>query len=187
MKGTMMKTYNIDNEAGTGNEYLELLEALSKTHEKAERCVLVVDDEPTVRRMVSRSMRALDKDLKVHEAENGQEALWVLEEIRAKGEGDPVLIVTDLQMPVMDGWDFIESLRKDYEARQCKFGIPVVVLSASTGVKGILAKKSVHGEKSKYRPIATVAKEDCIKPLSYDSAGTKGVLSWAEYFITSQE
>jgi CheY-like chemotaxis protein len=187
MKGTMMKTYNIDNEAGTGNEYLELLEALSKTHEKAERCVLVVDDEPTVRRMVSRSMRALDKDLKVHEAENGQEALWVLEEIRAKGEGDPVLIVTDLQMPVMDGWDFIESLRQDYEARQCKFGIPIVVLSSSSGVKGILNKKSVHGDKSKYRPIASVAKEDCIKPLSYDVAGAKGLLSWAEYFLTTQE
>jgi CheY-like chemotaxis protein len=184
MKGTMMKTYTIDNEDGIRDDYLELLEALSKTHEKAERCVLVVDDEPTVRRMVSRSMRALDKELTVHEAENGQEALSILEEIRAKGESDPVLIVTDLQMPVMDGWDFIEKLRKDYEARQCKYGIPVVVLSSSTGVKGLIAKKSVHGDKSKYRPIATVAKEDCIKPVSYDTAGAEGLLSWAKFFLT---
>lgn len=179
-----MKSYDIDNKDGIQSEYLELIEALSKTHEKAERCVLVVDDEPTVRRMVSRSMRALDKGLKVHEAENGQEALGILEEIRAKGQSDPVLIVTDLQMPVMDGWDFIENLRKDYEARQSAFGIPVVVLSSSSGVKGILAKKSVHGDKSKYRPIATVAKEDCIKPFAYDTAGSEGLLSWAKFFLT---
>jgi CheY-like chemotaxis protein len=187
MKGTMMNTYNIDSTDGVHSEYLELLEALSKTHEKAERCVLVVDDEPTVRRMVSRSMRALDKELTVHEAENGQEALSILEEIRAKGESDPVLIVTDLQMPVMDGWDFIEKLRKDYEARQCKYGIPVVVLSSSTGVKGIIARKSVHGDKSKYRPIASVAKENCIKPFAYDAAGARGVLAWAKYFLTDQK
>ena len=130
-----MKTYTIDNEDGVqGEECLELFKALEKLHDAPERCVLVVDDEPTVRRMVSRSMKTLDKDLTVHEAENGQDAIAVLNGLREAGEDDPVLIVTDLQMPVMDGWELIEALRKDYEAQGRSYGIPLVVLSSSTGV-----------------------------------------------------
>ncbi len=182
-----MKTYSIESDEGLQEGYKLILEELAKLDEAPKRCALVVDDEPTVRRMVSRSMRSLDKKLTVHEAENGQDALAVLKELREAGENDPVLIVTDLQMPVMDGWELIESLRKDYESQGRAFGIPLVVLSSSSGVKGFVARKSVHGDKSKYKPIATVAKQDCIKPLAYDTTDGDGLMSWVKYFLTDQE
>ncbi len=145
--------------------------------------VLIVDDEPGVRRMVARSMTALDPALKVHEAENGQQALEVLQSVRKSTGVDPVLIVTDLQMPVMDGWDFINQLWAVCEKEGRASGIPIIVLSASSGEKGFFSTKSVHADKCLYSPLVAVAKEDCVKPLKYDSLGEKGLISWLKYFL----
>ena len=140
------------------------------------RSVLIVDDEPTVRRMVSRSMTSLDPDIKIFEAENGEEALEKLAAIRRSTGHDPILIVTDLQMPVMDGWQFIDKMWKANEKNGIASGIPVVVLSASSGEKGFFGGTSIHGSKCEYTPLVAVAKEECIKPCKYDSHGAKGLI-----------
>ncbi len=145
--------------------------------------VLIVDDEPSVRRMVSRSMSTLADGVKVYEAENGLQALEKLDEGRKHENGDPLLVVTDLQMPVMDGWDFIDRLWDKFQKEGRPIGVPLIVLSASSGTKGFLMSKSVHGEKCKYYPLATVAKEDCVKPVKYDSQGEKGLQAWVKYFM----
>jgi len=176
-------------DSGTGpSELQELLRALKESEgQPGGRSVLVVDDEPSVRRMVSRSMRGLDKDLRVHEAENGEEALERLESIRTKEGADPVLIVTDLQMPVMDGWAFIEQLWKQCQNQGRDFGIPVIVLSASSGTKGVLFGKSVHGNKCRYSPLVTIAKEECVKPFKYDTQGEKGLVAWIRFFLRKRD
>ena len=175
------------NTAEAPSELQQLIRALEESESKpGERSVLVVDDEPSVRRMVSRSMTGLDKALKVHQAENGQEALGVLAEIREKTGVDPIMIVTDLQMPVMDGWEFIDRLWKECQQRGRVLGIPVIVLSSSSGEKGVLFGKSVHGEKCKYRPLVAIAKEDCIKPMKYDTQGEKGLVAWIRYFLRKE-
>ncbi|CAN5512139.1 hypothetical protein BH09SUM1_BH09SUM1_16830 [soil metagenome] len=146
--------------------------------------VLIVDDEPSIRHMVSRSMMAVDKALIVHEAENGREALEVLQAVRKSAGRDPLLIVTDLQMPVMDGWDFIDRLQKENEKAGRASGVPLIVLSASSGEKGFFSVKSVHGESCKYTPMIAIAKEDCVKPMKYDSKGEKGLGIWIKYFLS---
>jgi len=168
------------------------LQLLIRSLEESEikpgsRSVLIVDDEPSVRRMVSRSMKGLDKTLNVYQAENGQEALTVLASLREKEGVDPVLIVTDLQMPVMDGWEFIDELWKQCQEQGREFGIPVIVLSSSTGEKGLFFGKSVHGGKCKYRPLIAIAKENCIKPVKYDSQGEKGLVAWINFFLRKPE
>jgi len=174
---------------GTGPSELEvLLRALKEGEGKpGDRSVLVVDDEPSVRRMVGRSMKGLDKDLRVIEAENGEEALERLAAIRAKDGADPVLIVTDLQMPVMDGWAFIDELWKQCQKQGRDHGIPVIVLSGSSGTKGVIFGKSVHGDKCKYSPIVTIAKEECVKPFKYDTQGEKGLVAWIRFFLRKRE
>ena len=162
-------------------DFLQALE--KKTGKTRGRSVLIVDDDATIRRMVNRSMTSLDKSLKVHEAENGREALDVLQTMRKSPGGEPVLIVTDLQMPVMDGWDFIDLLWKECEKEGRTAGIPVIVLSASTGQKGLFWGKSVHGEKCKYNPLVAIAKEDCIKPMKYDAQGEEGLAAWVKHFL----
>ena len=181
-----MKAYDLSEMDESEGAYERLIAALGKDEEGGaggHRAVLIADDEKSVRRMVSRSMTQLDPDLKVYQAENGREALETLQKLREKEGRDPVLIVTDLQMPVMDGWEFIEALREEYEAEGKQIGIPLVVLSSSTGTKGFIAGKSVHGDKSKYQPLVTVAKEDCIKPMKYDAQGEQGLVAWVKFFL----
>jgi two-component system chemotaxis response regulator CheY len=65
--------------------------------------VLIVDDSPTMRQMVSFTLREANFD--VLEAENGQDA-------PQKVEGQKFdLILTDLNMPIMDGLTFIRNAR----------------------------------------------------------------------------
>jgi len=95
--------------------------------------------------------------------------------------------VTDLQMPVMDGWEFIDRLWKQCEEQGRALGIPVIVLSSSSGEKGILFGKSVHGGKCKYRPLVAIAKEQCMKPIKYDAQGEKGLAVWIKFFLRKPE
>jgi signal transduction histidine kinase/CheY-like chemotaxis protein len=82
------------------------------------RKVLVVDDDDFMRRGVA---QGLEKDgWKVSEADNGRAGLARL------AEGVPDVIVLDLMMPEMDGFEFLEELRHRDEWRD----IPVVVVTA---------------------------------------------------------
>jgi CheY-like chemotaxis protein len=79
---------------------------------------LVVDDDETIRALFR---RALEGDRwTVAEAENGAVALQRVQDKR------PDLILLDLMMPVMDGFEFLVELRKREEAR----AIPVIVVTA---------------------------------------------------------
>jgi len=93
-----------------------LLEAMSRLRAGGE--VLVVDDEADIRELTRRTLEA--EGLHVREAANGQEAL---EEIRRRPPG---LIMLDLMMPVMDGFEFLSRLRQDPEFPD----LPVIVVTA---------------------------------------------------------
>lgn len=81
--------------------------------------VLVVDDDQDNREIL---VELLDSaGYSAVGAENGSRALSALEEGL-----DPDLIVTDLQMPVMSGWDLCESLKQHPNLRS----IPIVLLCA---------------------------------------------------------
>lgn len=84
--------------------------------------VLVVDDSISVRKTLESILQA--KKLKVYTAKDGAEALNLLEKINVD------LIVTDLEMPVMHGYELISRLRKDARFQH----LPIVVLT-SRGTK----------------------------------------------------
>jgi CheY-like chemotaxis protein len=65
--------------------------------------VLVVDDEEQIRAVVGEILR--DEGFTVIEASNGQEAL-----ARVRDQS-PVLILLDMRMPVMNGWEFAAAYR----------------------------------------------------------------------------
>ena len=167
--------------------YHELLDTIKQRMDPGSNTVLLVDDEKSIRRRVARDIQTTDKNLIIFEAADGQEALAKLAEIRQKYIRDPLFIVLDLNMPVMTGWEVIEHLHKEYEAKGETQGIPIIVLSSTTGEKGSLPffKKTVHGGKMGYAPLVTVAKEACINPNKYDAKGDKGLLAWIKYFMRS--
>jgi CheY-like chemotaxis protein len=80
--------------------------------------ILIVEDEPGIRSGL-RSILA-GEGYEVVEAENGKVALLRLEEI------EPRIILLDLMMPEMDGFEFVERVQTNEVWRS----IPVVVLTA---------------------------------------------------------
>jgi CheY-like chemotaxis protein len=88
------------------------------TAEGAEKRALVVDDKADNRTVLR---RALEKEgWQVSEAENGRVALECV------AASSPSLILLDLMMPVMDGFEFVMEMRK----RDASRSIPIVVVTA---------------------------------------------------------
>jgi CheY-like chemotaxis protein len=83
-----------------------------------ERHALVVDDKTENREVLRRVLG--NEGWRVSEAENG---LLALEEV---AKDPPALILLDLLMPVMDGFEFVLEMRRRDPARQ----IPIVVVTA---------------------------------------------------------
>ncbi|RYC32151.1 response regulator [Lichenibacterium minor] len=82
--------------------------------------VLTVDDSPSVRQLVRIVLEGAGYT--VLEAENGQDGL-------AKAKATPPdLVITDLNMPVMNGLDFIRALR----ATPAVLGVPIVFLTTES-------------------------------------------------------
>jgi CheY-like chemotaxis protein len=96
----------------------KLLETLTRICGTAGGRVLLVDDDQTVRRGVRQSLEPIG--WKVTEAENGQVAVNSL--IAAR----PDVIILDLMMPKMDGFEFLDELRSRLDWHD----IPVVVITA---------------------------------------------------------
>ena len=96
-----------------------LLSVLKKYHRlRPSNHVLVVEDDPAMREMLCRMLER--EEWTVARAENG---LAALESI---ARAQPALIILDLKMPVMDGFQMIAELHKHEDWRK----IPVVVISA---------------------------------------------------------
>jgi two-component system, cell cycle response regulator DivK len=84
-------------------------------------CVLIVEDYPLAREMYRVTLEYAGFD--VVEAADGVEALLRVRDIV------PDLILMDLSMPLMDGWEVTRHLKSDGRT----VGIPIVVLSARRG------------------------------------------------------
>jgi CheY-like chemotaxis protein len=85
----------------------------------ADGPVFIVEDDPSTRDATRRLLEKLG--LTVAEASNGLEGLRWLD-----GHPAPALILLDLMMPVMDGFEFLEELQR----RPSLGNVPVVVLTA---------------------------------------------------------
>lgn len=92
--------------------------------------VLLVEDDPDIRESLGEFLT--DQGYEVETAQNGQEGLRQLEKHK------PGLVLLDLMMPVMNGWQFLEKKKTEPEISK----VPVLVISAVPGapyVPGALA------------------------------------------------
>jgi CheY-like chemotaxis protein len=80
--------------------------------------VLVVDDDLKSLDIAKRILKFYGAE--VSTAENGQVALDTLKTLR------PQFIISDISMPVLDGWEFIQTLKNNRETSE----IPVIALTA---------------------------------------------------------
>jgi DNA-binding response OmpR family regulator len=90
-------------------------------------CILVVDDESDIRDTIAELLA--EEGYEVEEARDGAEALAKAHDCH------PMVVLLDLMMPGMNGWEFRARQRGDPELA----GIPVIVLSALGKVAGVEA------------------------------------------------
>jgi DNA-binding response OmpR family regulator len=88
-----------------------------------KKLILAVDDEPSI---LSALKDTLSNKYEVITAKNGREAVKIAE------SRSPELIIMDVMMPEMDGFDAVKLLRKKNPQ-----GPPVIFLSAKTGVADV--------------------------------------------------
>jgi CheY-like chemotaxis protein len=87
--------------------------------------ILVVDDDADIREAIEEILRA--EGYQTQSASNGEEARRALEHGRTR----PELILLDLMMPVMDGWDFLFWLDDSDDLRNT----PVAIMSAHPSIR----------------------------------------------------
>ncbi|MGA8178842.1 MAG: response regulator [Desulfobacterales bacterium] len=132
----MVSTFDSDNDVDKGFEagaaaYLSKYEiqsrlretvdsVLSKSKFKSNRLVMVVDDSKVILRIVEKGLA--EAGFKVITAENGKKALDLL------GDIQPDLILTDIEMPDINGFEFCETIHKNPELSS----LPIVAMSTKT-------------------------------------------------------
>ncbi len=87
------------------------------------KTILVVDDDPGITHTVKYGLESLDADYKVICAESGEKCLELLEKNQI-----PDLILLDIMMPDMSGWETQERIKEKQSWRN----IPIVFLTART-------------------------------------------------------
>ena len=114
--------------------------------------VLIIDDSAVMRKVIERALRQAGLELsEVLQASNGEEALQALRDDGTNAS--PVgLIISDINMPVMDGLQFLEA-RRDGNLAQ---GVPVVMITTEGSEPFVL------------RAIAAGAQSYICKPFTAD-------------------
>ncbi len=84
--------------------------------------IVIVDDEVHIRTLLEQSLEELEEgyDVEVHVAENGQEGLDLIKSVH------PGLVLLDVMMPMMNGYDVCQAVRKDSEFDDVK----IILLTA---------------------------------------------------------
>jgi len=90
--------------------------------------VLLVDDDPLDTRILKRALAESGAECRIYEAHRGSDALEWVRARKEEGEGAArALILLDLKMPGMDGFDVLRELRSE----ELSTSIPAVVVTSS--------------------------------------------------------
>ena len=118
--------------------------------------VLIVDDSSVMRKIVERSIRQAGIDLaEVREAGNGAEALGALK------EGGADLVLCDINMPVMDGIEFLKQLQTVENAK----GVPVVMITTEGSESHVVQALSIGAKGYIRKPFTPEQVKEHVLPL----------------------
>lgn len=116
--------------------------------------IFIIDDDPVFRLLTVKMLQRLeDASVMIHECQHGQVGLNELGQIQ--GITDNVIILLDLNMPVLDGWGFLEGVdSNEYYAIE---ELTVFIVSSSTDERDVAKAKDYH-----------IVKDFIHKPLGMD-------------------
>jgi two-component system chemotaxis response regulator CheY len=123
--------------------------------------VLIVDDSAIMRKVVERALRLAGMDItEVIQANNGAEALDMLRE-SASSNTVFDLIMSDINMPVMDGLEFIEQRKKEGLAP----GVPAVMITTEGSTPNVMRALAAGAKGYICKPFTTDQIKACVMPL----------------------
>jgi len=124
--------------------------------------VLVVDDDPEVVDAVSEALQ--DDGYRVETATDGPSAL------KSVLEAPPDLIVLDVRMPNLNGWEFCEIVRRQSHTRD----VPVLFLTACSEVRDQITAMQVGGSDHLPKPFRLAALRDKVRSLTGEAKAQGG-------------
>lgn len=129
--------------------------------------ILLVDDDKMINFINEKLILLIDPKIKINIAENGEQALnYFKDAINCLKKGSepnfPNLIFLDINMPVMNGWEFLDSLEKFKKD---------IILKTSI----IILSSSINPEEIKRAKGCSLINEYFIKPLTMNQL--KGILN----------
>lgn len=86
---------------------------------------LLTDDDKDDRELFSEALASIDPGIICQGAEHGRDALRIL---NSPGMLKPDIIFLDINMPVMNGWELLHTLKKDHT----RHDIPVIIYTTSS-------------------------------------------------------
>jgi two-component system chemotaxis response regulator CheY len=117
------------------------------------RDVVLVEDNPVFAKMAR--LNLTEMGLEVHDAENGEKGITMARQLIAQSK--PILVLTDINMPVMDGLKMVELIRADLILR----GVPIICMSDKESAdKAKKAGANAFLEK----PFGTDSFKTCVRP-----------------------
>ncbi len=118
--------------------------------------VLIVDDSSVMRKIVARSLRQAGFELEqILEANNGAEALAL---VRENGFD---LILSDINMPTMDGLQFVKELQSVESAK----GVPVVMITTEGSEARVVEALSAGARGYIRKPFTPEQVKESVAPL----------------------
>ncbi|HQR94582.1 MAG: hypothetical protein B7Y15_07595 [Bacteroidetes bacterium 24-39-8] len=91
--------------------------------------VCVIDDDEIYIYLIKKSLAALEIEHAVNSFSNGKEALKGLTSMIDQQLPIPEIIFLDINMPIMDGWEFLKAFREIQATLSSK--IPIYIISSS--------------------------------------------------------
>jgi CheY-like chemotaxis protein len=98
--------------------------------------IMLVDDDPNDNYFHQREIKKVITDITIIEKSSGLDALDYLQSNRRNSEMLPDLIFLDINMPAIDGWEFLEAY--DKLDQEIKKGVIIIMLSTSGNPDDIL-------------------------------------------------
>jgi len=120
---------------------------------EAKNIVVLVEDDVTLRQLYKKMISNLISNFKVIEAENGYEAMGIIL------NQSPSLVITDHDMPLMNGIQLVEAMRKKDSNRN----VPVIVISAKLNDDIIKKYSELNVDKIIPKPFKQAELIKCIK------------------------
>ena len=137
--------------------------SLTPTRRNTSRNILLIEDEVDIRTSLKDALEW--EGYRVYTASNGKEGMEILPEV------SPCLILLDLMMPVMNGWEFADALATS----RAYADIPIVTLSAFSD-----PEKRIRASGSVKKPVDldvlfALVRQVCGPPDSYDWADSETI------------